>query len=141
VPEHRHAIRSATLVDIPGVVDLWNRAAGPTRHAGRAREAQRLVQRDPDALLVAEHDGRIIATLIVGWDGWRCHMYRLATEPEARRSGVARALVGEARARAVALGALRLDAMVNTENATAIAFWENAGFQRDPEDQRWSLLL
>ncbi len=135
------AIRSATEADIPAVVDLWNRAAGPTRHAGQAPEAEQLLARDPDALLVAEHDGRIIGTLIVGWDGWRCHMHRLATEPDARRAGVARALVAEAGARARARGAVRLDAMVNTENATAIAFWERAGFQRDPEDQRWSLLL
>jgi hypothetical protein len=30
-----------------------------------------LLQRDPTALFVAEMDGRLVGTLIVGWDGWR----------------------------------------------------------------------
>lgn len=134
-------IRTATVDDLPAVVDLWNRAAGPTRHHGRLPEATRLLERDPDALLVAEHDGRIAGTLILGWDGWRCHLYRLAVEPDARRSGVASALVAEARVRAVALGAFRIDAMVDGENPGAHDFWSSAGFDLEAHDQRWSSLL
>jgi ribosomal protein S18 acetylase RimI-like enzyme len=134
-------VRSAQVEDLPAVVDLWNRAAGPTRRAGQVPEATRLLQRDPDALLLAEADGRIIGTLIVGWDGWRCHMYRMAVDPAHRRAGVAQMLVAEARDRAAALGAFRLDATVNFENPGAIAFWESAGFEQDPDDGRWSLLL
>jgi ribosomal protein S18 acetylase RimI-like enzyme len=134
-------IRSATAADVAAVVSLWDRAAGPTRHAGREREATQLLERDPEALLVAEHDGRIVGTLIVGWDGWRCHLYRLAVEPEARRLGIARGLVDEARVRAMALGAIRIDAMVNRENTSAMNFWASAGFEAETDDARWSRLL
>ena len=134
-------IRAATIDDVDAVVDLWNRAAGPTRHAGQTAEATVLLRRDPDALLVAETDARIVGTLIVGWDGWRCHLYRLAVEPGVRRSGIARAMVDTARARANMLGAARLDAMVATENTAAVEFWERAGFELDIADRRWSLLL
>ena len=133
-------IRPATTDDVDAVVDLWNRAAGPTRHAGQGTDAARLLRRDPDALLVADN-GRVVGTLIVGWDGWRCHMYRLAVEPSLRRAGIASALVEAARARARARGATRLDAMVNAENAGAVAFWESSGFDLDTADRRWSLLL
>ena len=134
-------LRSATIDDLSAVVDLWNRAAGPTRHAGQLTDAKRLLERDPDALLVAEDDGRIVGTLIFGWDGWRCHLYRLAVAPEARRSGIARALLTRARHRAEEHGSVRLDAMVNAENAGAVAFWESCGFELDTEDRRWSLVM
>jgi ribosomal protein S18 acetylase RimI-like enzyme len=134
-------IRTAVPTDIADVVALWNREGGPTRHAGQHFEAEQLLQRDPEALLLAIDGGRLVGTLIVGWDGWRCHLYRLAVEPAARRSGVARQLVAAGRERAIALGAVRIDAMVNADNSVAVAFWDNGGFEFDSEDRRWSLLI
>lgn len=133
-------IRAAVLDDVPRIVDLWDRAGGPTRHAGRHAEATRLLAHDRGALLVAECDGVLVGTLIVGWDGWRCHLYRLAVDPTLRRTGLARELVRAALDRAVDLGAVRLDAMVDPGNGTAVAFWEALGFELDV-DRRWSLLL
>jgi ribosomal protein S18 acetylase RimI-like enzyme len=134
-------IRTAAAGDLAAIVDLWDRAAGPTRHAGRHDEAARLLARDPDALLVAVVDGQVAGALVIGWDGWRCHLYRLAVEPSVRRRGVAAALVDAARERAAGLGAARLDAMVDRANDGAIPFWEAAGFERDDHDARWSVLL
>ena len=134
-------IRSATPDDLAAAVDLWNRAAGPTRRAGQVPEASALLARDPHALIVADDEGEIVGTLIVGWDGWRCHLYRLAVDPSVRRSGIASRLVAEARARAVALGVFRIDAMVDGDNAGAHGFWASVGFDVDGHDQRWSLLL
>ena len=132
-------IRVATLDDVPQVVDLWDRAAGPTRRAGRIPEARQLLERDPEALVIAVEGDEIVGTLIVGWDGWRCHLYRLAVEPAFRRRGIARALVDAARARAAAVGAFRLDAMVRLDNAPAVALWEAAGFEVTGDDGRFSL--
>lgn len=134
-------IRCALVDDLPAVVGLWNRAGGPTRHAGQNDEAEALLRRDAEALLVAEEGGHIVGSLIVGWDGWRCHLYRLAVEPAARRSGVASLLMAEARRRATVLGAVRVDAMVNRDNTGAVAFWESVGFAFDAPERRWSLIL
>ena len=134
-------IRSARLPDVASIAALWTTSAGPTRIAGGAADAQRLLARDPDALIVAERDGQIVGTLIVGWDGWRCHLYRMAVAADARRVGIATALFNEARVRAARLGAIRIDAMVATENDPAIAYWESLGFELDRADRRWSLLL
>ena len=66
---------------------------------------------------------------------------RLAVDENARRTGIATELIEAAKRRANALGAIRLDAMVNVGNAGTIAFWETFGFDFDPDDGRWSLLL
>ena len=134
-------IRLAHADDIPAINALWASAAGPTRLASDDAAVERLLARDPEALIVAEVDGVIVGTVIVGWDGWRCHLYRMAVDPSARRSGVATTLVAAARATAARHGARRLDAMVDDANAGAHAFWSALGFERDDHDRRWSVLL
>lgn len=134
-------LRSATARDVEAIVDLWQTSAGPTRSPGGVAEVRGLLQRDADALVVADDDGAIVGTVVVGWDGWRCHLYRLAVREERRRGGIAAALVAEARQRAARAGATRLDAMVHRENTGAVAFWERAGFELGDDDGRWSSVL
>lgn len=134
------SIRPAVFADVADVVDLWERQGGPTRSAGGRAEAIRLITCDGDALLLAEDRGLIVGSVIVGWDGWRCHLYRLVVEPAARRRGIGTDLIAAARERARRLGSSRLDAMVDPDNESAVLFWEAGGFERD-RDHRWSLHL
>ena len=130
--------RHAVVADESAVLDLWWRAGGPTRSTPSTTSVRRLIERDPEALLIAEVEGRLAGTLVVGWDGWRCHLYRLAVEPDLRRCGIASHLLDAAVARAAGLGAGRLDAMVRNGNVTAERFWQSAGFGHDADDSRWS---
>ncbi len=69
----------------------------------------KLIERDPDALLLAISNRALIGTIITGWDGWRAHLYRLAVDPLYRRRGVGKALIEQAEARLAPLGAIRID--------------------------------
>src|SRR5262245_605234 len=131
----------ASLADLDEVVHLWHREGGPTSLPGGLPEATALLQRDADALFVARVGPRLVGTLIVGWDGWRCHLYRLVVEPPWRRTGVATRLVAAARTRARALGAQKIDALVALDNDPAITVWNRQGFVHDARDGRWSLRL
>jgi ribosomal protein S18 acetylase RimI-like enzyme len=135
-------IRLARQDDLDQVVALWDTAAGPTTLPCGIAEVRRLVDRDPDALLIADASGDearsdVVGTLIVGWDGWRCHMYRMTVRPDHRRGRVATDLVEAAHRRAEALGAERLDAIVDLDNPGGIAFWESIGFARKLNNGRW----
>ena len=134
-------VRRATAGDIPEVIALWQMAGGPTRTTPTAPAVGRLLQVDPEALLIGEQNGKIVGTVIVGWDGWRCHLYRLAVAPAHRREGVATTLLGAARAHATATGASRIDAMVDATNDVGTAFWQTSGFTLDDVERRWSLLV
>lgn len=131
-------IRPAARDDITGVLDLWaaSRSAAavtPDTH----ESASRLLERDPEALLVAVEDGVVVAALVAGWDGWRANLYRLAVRPTHRRRGVARALVDAAHERLRASGAPRATALVAADEADAAGFWEAAGYGRDPQMARY----
>ena len=91
---------------------------------------QRLLRRDPDALLLAEADREIIGSLIVAWDGWRGSFYRLAVEPRWRRQGIATALIGAGEKRLRGLGAIRLTAIVVSEERAAMDLWGAVGYER-----------
>jgi ribosomal protein S18 acetylase RimI-like enzyme len=74
---------------------------------------------------------------VIGWDGWRCHLYRLAVDPGRRRQGIGALLLAEAERQARAYGAIRLDAMVLDGNVLGEAAWRRAGYARQAEWSRW----
>ena len=134
----RIAVRAAGLRDVPALMLLWRDAAeNDSRPADRAEAVERLLERDPESCLVAELDGRLVGSLIAGWDGWRAHLYRLAVHPDLRRQGVARQLLAAAEERLVGLGAGRLDAMVLEGNDLGQSLWGAAGYAPQDEWRRW----
>jgi ribosomal protein S18 acetylase RimI-like enzyme len=136
VPEQ--IMRPATVADIPAVLTFWQVAAEDAhRPPDSAPALRRLVERDPGALLLALDGSAVIGTVIAGWDGWRCHLYRLAVAPERRRQGIGRLLVEAAEERFRGLGGSRADAMVLDDNTTAHRAWRAGGYARQAECSRW----
>jgi ribosomal protein S18 acetylase RimI-like enzyme len=82
-------------------------------------------------------DGVLVGTVIAGWDGWRCHLYRLAVSPTHRGQGIGRLLVDAAEQRLRELGGNRIDAMVLVDNRPAHEFWRACGYVAQPEWSRW----
>ena len=131
-------VRPCRLDACAQVLELWRRAEAIPRPTDTLPELVRIVREHPATLLVGEESGRLIGSVIAGWDGWRGGIYRLAVLPECRRRGVAQALVAEAERRLAARGARRLSAMVARDEPQAVAFWNSAhGWQREPRWQRY----
>ncbi|WP_421108332.1 GNAT family N-acetyltransferase [Streptomyces sp. NEAU-S77] len=130
-------IRHATPSDVDTVLAFWREAAEGTSISDDRDGVARLIARDAESLLLAERDGALAGTVIAGFDGWRCHLYRLAVHPAHRRRGVATALLAAAEERFAALGGRRGDAMVLDANALAHHAWSAAGYAREPQWSRW----
>jgi ribosomal protein S18 acetylase RimI-like enzyme len=130
-------IRAAGPDDLDAVLAFWKGAAEGTSISDDRDGVERLVARDPEALILAELDGELVGTVIAGFDGWRCHLYRLAVHPERRRRGIGSALLTAAEERFVRLGGRRGDAMVLTRNETGQHAWRAAGYTREEHWRRW----
>ncbi|KUN85712.1 GNAT family N-acetyltransferase [Streptomyces griseoruber] len=130
-------IRAATSDDLDTVLAFWKTAAEGTSISDDRAGVERLVARDPEALLLAEQGGELVGTVIAGFDGWRCHLYRLAVHPERRRQGIGSALLAAAEERFVRLGGRRGDAMVLNRNERAHHAWRAAGYAPEEKWRRW----
>ncbi|CAL9282316.1 GNAT family N-acetyltransferase [Streptomyces sp. SudanB25_2051] len=131
-------IRAAGSADVDAVLAFWKLAAEGTSISDDRDGVERLVARDPGALLLAESgDGELAGTVIAGFDGWRCHLYRLAVHPLRRRRGVGTALLAAAEERFTRLGGRRADAMVLDRNTSAHPAWRAAGYAPEPQWSRW----
>jgi ribosomal protein S18 acetylase RimI-like enzyme len=124
-------LRTATADDIDAVLALWLAAGAHPTSTDDERSVAALLARDPDALVLAEMNGRLVGTLIATWDGWRGSMCRLAVLPECRRHGIAARLVGQGEQRLQALGCHRVQALVVDSDARALAFWTGVDYVPD----------
>jgi ribosomal protein S18 acetylase RimI-like enzyme len=136
-------LRAGTASDIEDVLAFWRLAAEDAhRPADSARAIEALIARDPGALIlavdqVAVDQATVVGSVIAGWDGWRCHLYRLAVAPTHRRQGLGRTLIEAAEERFRELGGTRADAMVLTDNELAHNAWRACGYTAQSEWSRW----
>jgi ribosomal protein S18 acetylase RimI-like enzyme len=130
-------LRSADLGELDLVLDVWRAAGAAPTITDDVAALEALLARDVEALIVAESDGVVVGTLIAAWDGWRGNMYRLAVRPEYRRRGVARDLVDEGQRRLRAQGCRRITALVLGDEKHAVEFWTAAGYEVQPEMDRF----
>jgi len=132
----RILVRPCRTTDVKQVLELWRRAGAEPSVTDDPGSLRRRLRRDRKLFLLAWDRGRLVGTLIGGWDGWRGHMYRLAVDPGCRRSGIARRLVANVEARLRRMGAVRIDGIVVRRNAAACAFWGELGYRRHIEVTR-----
>ena len=130
-------IRSSTPADVAALLEFWKSAAEGTSISDDEDGVGRLIARDAEAVIIAEREGRMVGTVIAGWDGWRCHLYRLAVDPGGRRQGIGAALLEAAEQRFTALGGRRGDAMVLERNELGQRAWQAAGYAPEPQWRRW----
>lgn len=117
---------------------FWQEAAEDAHRPPDSTQAlETLLASDPEALILAVDGGELVGTVIAGWDGWRCHLYRLAVAPSRRRQGIGRVLIEAAEARFRGLGGSRADAMVLNGNDLAHNAWRSSGYNRQEQWSRW----
>jgi ribosomal protein S18 acetylase RimI-like enzyme len=129
------AIRPVREDELAEVLQVWEEAEVTPPSVTDSIEGLTRLAHEPGAvLLVGIIDGRIVGSVIGGWDGWRGNIYRLAFTPKYRRRSIARQLVAKISSALFDKGTHRLSALVEHEHPWAIGFWDSLkdlGYQRD----------
>jgi ribosomal protein S18 acetylase RimI-like enzyme len=131
------AIRCFDVSDTDAVVALWQEAFPEYRDVTRPQRNPRLsiankMATQPELFFVAEVDGRVVGTVMAGYDGHRGWMYSLAVESAQRRLGIGKRLVAHAEAALTALGCPKVNLQVLSAKEEIRAFYEALGYRADP---------
>ena len=121
-------IRPFAPVDEPAVVALWEKCGLLRPQNDPRKDIARKLKVNPEWFLVAEEGGRIVGTVMAGYEGHRGWINYLAVEPARQRGGLGRRLVAEAERVLRAAGCPKINLQVRPENKAAVAFYERLGF-------------
>ncbi|HET6474827.1 MAG TPA: GNAT family N-acetyltransferase [Thermoleophilia bacterium] len=131
-------IAEFTMDDYPVVHVLWQRGDLWMRPSDGPEATLLKLARDPGLFLVArDTGGRIVGTVMGGWDGRRAYVYHLAVAPERRRRGVGGALMDELEARFRGLGAVKAKLQILAENDDSKAFFAGRGYLLETDCEPW----
>lgn len=124
-------IRPYCEADEEAVVALW-RACDLVRPWNDPRkDIRRKLRVNREWFLVGEEDGRIVGTVMAGYEGHRGWVNYLAVEPAAQRTGRGRALMAEAERLLRAAGCPKINLQVRATNAGVIAFYRRLNYALD----------
>jgi ribosomal protein S18 acetylase RimI-like enzyme len=124
-------IRAFVQSDAEPVIALWSRCGLLRPWNDPRKDVARKLQVQRELFLVGELDGRLVAAIMVGYEGHRGWVNYLAVEPERQGRGVGRRMMREAERRLRALGCPKVQLQVRTENEEAIAFYRKLGYTED----------
>jgi len=115
--------------DYEAVLTLWQNAEEGIGIgvSDQPAEIEKKARHAPDLFLLAEAQGRIIGSVIGGYDGRRGMVYHLAVAAEFRGQGLGNRLMDEIEARLKAKGCRKAYLLVKKGNS-ASDFYENRGW-------------
>ena len=117
-------------LDYEAAVLLWKNAGkgigiGPS---DQPEEILKKVQHDNDLFLVAHDNGKLVGTVIGGFDGRRGMIYHLAVDNNYQNHGLGTRLMQEIENRLKAKGCLKAYLLVKNENTSVSDFYLTRGW-------------
>jgi ribosomal protein S18 acetylase RimI-like enzyme len=114
------------------VVELWQRAFG---YSSPHNAPQFVIDKKQEAgdglLFVAETDGRVVGSIMAGYDGHRGWLYSLAVLPEYRKRGIGSRLVRHAEQQLRELGCPKINLQILKGNEQVEAFYRKLGYEAE----------
>jgi ribosomal protein S18 acetylase RimI-like enzyme len=124
-------IRPYQASDEQAVIGLWQ-ACGLTRPWNDPRkDIARKLTVQPEWFLVGKTEGRIVASVMAGYDGHRGWINYLSVEPACRKRGYGKALVDEVEKRFLEAGCPKINLQIRGGNAAVQDFYRELGFRQD----------
>jgi ribosomal protein S18 acetylase RimI-like enzyme len=124
-------IRPFQPQDTEAVISLWRQCDLVRPWNDPHKDIQRKLRVRPDLFLVGVLEGRVVACVMVGYEGHRGWLNYLAVAPEHQRRGLARAIVAEAERLLREAGCPKINLQIRTSNHGVIEFYRHLGYATD----------
>ena len=120
----------AVLIEMWKLSGIYRRWNDPQRDIARKTEN---MQKTGFGLflVVQESSGRIIGSVMAGYDGHRGSVNYLAVHPEAQKQGIGRALMAEVESWCESEHCPKINLLVRTDNQAVKAFYARLGYGVD----------
>ena len=124
-------IRTYRASDEEAVVDLWHRCQLVVPWNDPNEDIQLKIAFQPELFFVGTIDGRVVATVMAGYEGHRGWINYLGVDPDCRRQGIGTQIMRRAERALLSLGCPKINLQVRESNLAVIAFYEQLGFSND----------
>lgn len=124
-------IRPYRESDQDAVVALWSECGLVRPWNDPVKDIRRKLRVQRDLFLVGSMDGRLVATMMVGYEGHRGWVNFLAVATDCRKQGLGRLLMDEAEARLREMGCPKVSLQIRRSNADVVAFYRSIGYAED----------
>lgn len=136
-----HTVRTMTIADYAGVIDLMKQTPGVSlRDADSQQSTERYLARNPDLSFVAEIEGHLVGCVMCGHDGRRGYLQHLIVLPGYRRKGIANDLVECCLTQLESLGIVKSHVDVFKSNDLAQTYWASMGWILRTDIHRYSFV-
>ena len=113
------------------VIELWRDCNLIVPWNDPDKDIDRKLKVDPELFLIGIEGGKLVATVMGGYEGHRGWINYLAVSPAHRYKGYGRQLVMAVEERIGALGCPKINLQVRASNPAAIAFYKALGYGID----------
>jgi ribosomal protein S18 acetylase RimI-like enzyme len=118
--------------DYSAVYHVWE-SAGEGIHisfSDKPEELEKLVQRNPGLFFLALDQGKVIGTVMGGFDGRRGLIYHLAVLPEYQNRHIGSFLLNRVEEELYAQGCRKIYLFIVPENMNRAGFYRNLGYEQ-----------
>ncbi len=123
--------RAMTIADYPAVLKLWKRAGelNPDVKGSESKAAvAAFLKRNPKLSLVGVAGTKMVAAALVGHDGRRGYLHRVAVDAAHRGEGLGRTLMDHAMINLRSVEVYRATMLICVDNAAARGFCTHCGW-------------
>ncbi len=124
-------IREYQESDEKEVIELWFKCNLMIPGSNPKRDIERKLKVDRDLFLVGNVNGKIVASVMGGYEGHRGWINFLAVDPKYQRRGYGRLIMEAVEERIKEKGCPRINLQVRSSNKDVIEFYQAIGYTDD----------
>ena len=125
-------IRPFVIEDTDAVLEVWSLAGMTTPERNPRSDIQKKLRHSPESFFVGTLEGKVVSTVMVGYDGHRGWIYALAVRPDLQRQGIGRQMMEHSENWLRQHGCLRAKLQVDESRGDVTGFYLKLGYEVQP---------